>query len=59
MNEPVAGAVGAGFPCGSPGVSCRRCRGRRRWDAHDEILGGVLGRLTDSELAELQEQGVV
>ena len=59
MNEPVAGAVGAGFPVRFSGGELPPLPGAPTLGMHnDEILSGILG-LSDSELAELKAQGVV
>ena len=59
MNEPVAGAVGAGFPVRFSGGELPPLPGAPTLGMHnDEILSGILG-LSDSELDELRAQGVV
>ena len=59
MNEPVAGAVGAGFPVRFSGGELPPLPGAPTLGMHnDEVFQKILG-LSDAQIAELRSQGVV
>ena len=59
MNEPVEGAVAAGFPVRFSGGELPLLPGAPTLGMHnDEVLGGILG-LGGDELSDLKARGVV
>jgi crotonobetainyl-CoA:carnitine CoA-transferase CaiB-like acyl-CoA transferase len=59
MNEPVGGAVGAGFPVRFSGGELPPLPGAPTLGMHnDEIFTQILG-LSDAEIADLKAGGVV
>ena len=59
MPDPVAGAVGAGFPVRFSGGELPPLAGAPTLGMHnDEVFADILG-ISDSELSDLKDQGVV